>query len=102
MAIPRLALLAILTAVGVAPALAADPDNGERLARLWCATCHVVAEDQAGSTGEAPPFAEVAGAPDFDAAALALFLLDPHPVMPDMSLTRREASDLAAYIETLE
>ena len=36
-------------------ALAADADNGERLARRWCATCHVVAPDQRTITGEAPP-----------------------------------------------
>jgi hypothetical protein len=29
---------------------------------------------------------------------LALFLLLPHPKMPDMSLSRSEAADLAAYI----
>jgi hypothetical protein len=33
---------------------------------------------------------------------LAFFLLDPHPKMPDMALSRREADDLAAYIEGLK
>jgi hypothetical protein len=28
-------------------------------------------------------------------------LLDPHPKMPDMALSRAEAADLAAYIATL-
>jgi hypothetical protein len=32
---------------------------------------------------------------------LAFFLLDPHPKMPDMALTRAEAADLAAYISSL-
>ena len=36
-----------------------------------------------------------------DAAKVAMFLLDPHPKMPDMSLTRSEAADLAAYIASL-
>jgi hypothetical protein len=36
--------------------------------------------------------------PGFDAAKLALYLLLPHPKMPDMSLTRSEAADLTAYI----
>jgi hypothetical protein len=40
--------------------------------------------------------------PDFDAAKIALFLLDPHPKMPDMGLSRKEAADLAAYIATLK
>jgi hypothetical protein len=92
----------LLAAVMVAPpAFAADAYsayNGERLARRWCEPCHVVASDQREVTGEAPPFASIARRPGFDPARLALFLLDPHPKMPDMSLTRNEASDLAAYI----
>jgi mono/diheme cytochrome c family protein len=79
----------------------ADADNGERLARRWCSSCHVVAANQRQATGEAPPFATIASKPDFDAAKIALFLLDPHPKMPDMGLSRAEAADLAAYISTL-
>ena len=88
--------------LAVTPVFAADPDNGERLARRWCAPCHVVASDQRGPTGEAPPFATIAAMPDFDPAKLAFFLLDPHPKMPDMSLSRTEAADLAAYIASLK
>jgi len=92
----------LLAAATAAPAaFAADAYNGERLARRWCASCHVVASDQRQVTGEAPPFATIARQPNFDPARLAFFLLDPHPKMPDMSLTRLEASDLAAYIATL-
>ena len=87
--------------VNVSHAFGADAANGERLARRWCAPCHVVAPNQARVTGEAPPFATVAKRPDFDAAKLALFLLNPHPKMPDMGLSRTEAADLAAYIATL-
>lgn len=83
------------------PVLAADPRNGEQLARRWCEPCHVVAADQRGVTGEAPPFASIATRPGFDAGRIATFLLDPHPKMPDMSLTRTEAADLASYISTL-
>jgi mono/diheme cytochrome c family protein len=92
----------VLTVATIAPpACAADAYNGERLARRWCAACHVVASDQHQVTGEAPPFATIARQRNFDPARLALFLLDPHPKMPDMSLTRFEAGDLAAYIATL-
>jgi mono/diheme cytochrome c family protein len=83
------------------PVLGADARNGEKLARRWCEPCHVVAADQRGVTGEAPPFASVATRPGFDATKIATFLLDPHPKMPDMSLTRNEAADLASYIATL-
>jgi hypothetical protein len=84
------------------PGQAADPDNGSRLAHRWCEACHVVTPTQTrASTDLAPPFASIARRPDFDAARIALFLLDPHPKMPDMSLTRNEAADLAAFIGTL-
>lgn len=83
------------------PVLAADPLNGERLARRWCEPCHVVAADQREVTGEAPPFASIATRSGFDAARIAMFLLDPHPKMPDMSLTRNETADLGSYIAKL-
>ena|SRR6516162_5503997 len=93
----------ILAAIlAVTPAFAADPDNGERLAQRWCTACHVVASDQRGPTGEAPPFRTIAAKPDFDAAKLAFFLMDPHPKMPNMQLSRTEAGDLAAYIAVLK
>jgi len=49
-----------------------------------------------------PPFASIAKRPDFGTAKIALFLLNPHPKMPDMGLSRTEAADLAAYIATLK
>jgi mono/diheme cytochrome c family protein len=82
------------------PARAADPAHGSVLAARWCASCHVVSAGQPTAT-EAPTFADIANSPGFDAGRLALFLLDPHPKMPNMSLTRTEAADLAAYIASL-
>lgn len=78
----------------------ADARNGERLAQQWCATCHVVAPGQTRATAAVATFAEIASRPGFNAAQLALFLLNPHPVMPNMGLTRTEAADLASYIAT--
>jgi hypothetical protein len=68
--------------------MAADPDHGKLLVERWCASCHLVEPKQKGSTTEAPPFASVAGRADFDPAKIAIFLLDPHPKMPNMQLTR--------------
>ena len=53
--VPRGLMLAAV--LGTTSAFAADPNNGERLARRWCAPCHVVASNQRVPTGEAPPFA---------------------------------------------
>jgi cytochrome c len=83
------------------PAQAADPANGKRLAERWCAACHVVSDEQRQASTAAPTFSEIARQPGFDAGRLAWFLLDPHPIMPNMSLTRSEASDIAAYIQRM-
>jgi mono/diheme cytochrome c family protein len=97
----RTMLVLLATAIGSVAANAADANHGQTLARRWCATCHVVAANQQRPTGEAPPFAVIAKQTDFDATRLANFLLNPHPKMPNMSLTRTEAADLVAYIATL-
>ena len=94
---------ALLLFIGAAlphVAAAADVTKGQTLAKRWCAACHVVASDQSGPTGEAPPFAVIAKTPDLNAGKLANFLLSPHPKMPNMNLSRNEAADLAAYIVT--
>ena len=94
------ALLSSLVAVTLADvASAADTGNGEMLARRWCASCHVVSRDQRQGNTQASPFSAMAKLPGLDAGKLALFLLAPHPPMPDMSLSRDEAADLAAYIK---
>jgi len=90
-------LLSAIFIVVFANAAAADVANGEILAKRWCAACHLVAADQPVA-GQAPPFSAIGKTPELDPAKLALFLLLPHPKMPDMNLTRSEAADLAAYI----
>ncbi len=79
----------------------ADAANGERLARQWCASCHVVASDQKQANADVPTFSTIARMSGFTRDKLAFFLLDPHPKMPNMSLTRNEATDLADYITSL-
>ena len=91
-------LLSLLAWVALPNAAAADAANGEKLARRWCADCHVVASDQRQGNTQAAPFSAIAKMRGFDAAKLALYLLLPHPKMPDMSLSRKEAADLAVYI----
>lgn len=98
---PLPALLPLIAVLALAPpAAAADAAKGEVLAKRWCAACHVVATDQQTANGQAPPFSTIARTPDLDPSRLALFLLLPHPKMPDMALSRSEAADLAAYIQS--
>ena len=99
----RLIAASILVAsFGPSPCGAADVQHGKVLAQRWCAECHLVASDQARASADVASFASVARRPDFSAAQLAFFLLDPHPKMPNLSLTRVEADDLAAYIASLK
>jgi mono/diheme cytochrome c family protein len=93
----------IVGALVATPAFSADPTNGRRLAERWCEACHVVTPTQVrAATDQAPPFATIARTPAFNASKIALFLLDPHPKMPGMALSRSEAADLAAYIVSLK
>ena len=97
----RFAVIGIVSLLVTGPVLAADASNGKRVAVRWCATCHVVAPDQRNAYADAPPFKEIASRPNFSESGLVTFLLNPHAKMPNMSLTRIEAADIAAYIRTL-
>lgn len=99
----RSAALVALAAALAAPggAVAADALSGELIARQWCAECHVVADDQPTASVDVPTFRQIAREFRFDAGELSAFLADPHPQMPQMSLTRREIADLVAFIDSL-
>lgn len=96
------AFLSAAAFVQCAPAAAGDVEQGAKLAKQWCASCHLVSEEQASATTEAPPFASIAQRSPDELSALAGFLADPHPPMPDLSLTRQEIRDLLAYIASLK
>jgi mono/diheme cytochrome c family protein len=80
-------------------ALAADVDNGRRLAETRCVPCHLVVPDQRRDVTDAPPFEVIARKFAPSPETLAFSLLDPHPCM-NVMLTRREAQHIAAYINT--
>lgn len=91
--------LAAIAAMGLPSlATAGDAGNGRKLAERWCQSCHAIGANQPMAVTEAPPFATVAKKPGFDEAKVATFLLDPHPKMPDVGLSRDAAADLAAFI----
>jgi mono/diheme cytochrome c family protein len=94
--------LILIASLAATPSLAANPDQGETLAKRWCTGCHLVAANQKTTTTDAPPFATVAKRPDFDPEKIEFFLRDPHPKMPNMTLSRAEAANIAAYIATLK
>ncbi|HUO55007.1 MAG TPA: c-type cytochrome [Rhodoblastus sp.] len=97
----RLFAIFALFAVFAAPAFAAPPDaaHGGEIAKRWCAACHLVAANQKEASADVPSFFDIAARKT--KGDLTAFLTDPHPKMPDMSLTRQEIADLTAYIESL-
>jgi mono/diheme cytochrome c family protein len=97
---PQVAVLIAMVLTCVT-AHAADPANGKRLSERWCASCHIVSPDQRQASVDAPAFSRIGREPNFNSSRLALFLLEPHPKMPNMSLTRTEAADIAEYIKSL-
>lgn len=97
-----LAFTVVLAGHG-APARAADAAAGAALAEEWCSSCHVVSRAQQQGQSDAPSFAAIARRTvDPSAEWLAFRLLNPHPLMPKVSLTRTQAEDLAAYFESFE
>jgi cytochrome c len=96
LAVTGLYLICVASSVALA-----DPENGRRLAERWCSACHVVATSQQRASADVPPFSSIARAPGFDAQRLAFFLLEPHPKMSSMSLSRKEATGIANYIKQL-
>jgi mono/diheme cytochrome c family protein len=94
--------LILAASLAATSCLAADSEQGETLVRRWCTGCHLVSADQKAATTDAPPFAAIARRPGFDPAKIEFFLRDPHPKMPNMTLSRVESADIAAYIATLK
>lgn len=88
-----------LTVSGAIAAAAPDLRHGERLAKRWCAECHVVAPDQRSAKADVPSFANVATR--LTSREIAAFLTGNHPRMPNMTLSRDEIGDLVGYIKAL-
>ena len=103
-----LALVAGLAFAGTAlaaPAVPADPAKGRRLAERWCASCHLVTAEQTSASADAPTFRAIADTPGRTTDGIADFLTLPgttHSRMPDLSLSRVEIDDIAAYIASLK
>jgi mono/diheme cytochrome c family protein len=79
--------------------LAADADNGRRLAQQHCSPCHNVEPNQRRELANSLPFEMIAQKYGNAPEAIAFAILAPHPRM-NVTLSRREAQDIAAYIAT--
>jgi mono/diheme cytochrome c family protein len=104
----RGSILAVLflCAAAIGPAGAEQQPNpriGERLARQWCASCHLVVSDQRTPAPDtAPPFASIAARPNMTAGVLRTIIQMPYPRMPQIALSRDEVAHVIAYILSLK
>jgi mono/diheme cytochrome c family protein len=91
--------LALLLAAS--QAWAADVESGRRLAQQRCAACHIVTGSPRNDlVADAPPFLAIGRKYGFDTEALVFNLVGPHRKM-NFALSRPEANDIAAYIQSL-
>jgi mono/diheme cytochrome c family protein len=93
-----LTIAAALLAGNVAQA--ADADNGRRIAMSRCAACHTVEQGYREVLAFSPPFELISAKFQADPDNLVRFILAPHAKM-NMTISPREAADVAAYIRTL-
>lgn len=98
--VPWIACIALGLWAAPPAARAADAEAGGRLVAQWCQSCHLV--EQRVGRDQAPPLAAIANNPALSDGMLRAWLADPHPPMPNLSLTTREIDDIVAYLRTLK
>ena|SRR5689334_14905956 len=84
------------------PAIAAsgDADAGRALVLRSCTSCHATNTTSAATDG-APPLSFVARDNKQNPAWIRGWLMDPHPPMPGIMLSRKQIDDVIAYLNTL-
>jgi len=86
------------------PALAAAPpgnaDAGRDLVMRSCISCHAPEATKSATDG-APPLSFVAKDNKQNPAWIRGWLMDPHPPMPGIMLSRKQIDDIIAYLNTL-
>jgi mono/diheme cytochrome c family protein len=97
-----LAAITMVTLISLAGQAGAQdrPGNateGQKLVAERCSACHAV--DHPTKEGQqAPSFKSIAEMHSTTSLSLHVFLLTPHPTMPNYRLTSTEVDDVVAYI----
>ena len=79
---------------------AQESDEGLRLSRQWCTSCHIVEPGASGSDA-ARPFEAIANDTEFKGDGLRAWLADPHPPMLNLNLNRAETEAIIGYLLSL-
>jgi mono/diheme cytochrome c family protein len=83
------------------PAYAAgNADAGRDLVLRSCTSCHAP-NGTTAATDQAPPLSFIARDTKRDPTWIHGWLMDPHPPMPSIMLSRQQVDDIIAYLNTL-
>lgn len=89
---------------GMSPATAENPQQGKRLALLYCARCHAIDKVGPSPLKIAPPFRTLHERYPVEMLqeALAEGIVTGHPTMPQFSFDADQVGDFIAFLKTLE
>jgi mono/diheme cytochrome c family protein len=82
---------------------AGNPSSGLAFAMNNCRPCHLVTARQGSAVrfANAPDFSAIAQKKETTPYSLNVWLTNPHPTMPTVTLTPKEAANVIAYIMSL-
>jgi cytochrome c len=94
----------MLIMINIAPIKATSPEQGKRLARLYCAKCHSIDKVSPSPLSIAPPFRTLHKRYPIDTLqeSLAEGILTGHPSMPEFRFDGDQIDDLLSFLKTLE
>jgi len=92
------------TAPGKIPPTVGSVTDGRQIALTRCSVCHMVASDQSPSREltTAPDFQAIAKTRGMTQVAMRTFLSSPHPTMPTLRMSPKQANDVTAFILSLK
>ena len=91
----------VALAIGTGAARAAYGKEGRRISKIWCSSCHVVANERPQGRN-APAFKEIAQQIPMSEAYMDTWLKNPRQPMHRFRLTPKMVADIVAYLETLK
>jgi mono/diheme cytochrome c family protein len=93
-------IFSILLAYASAANAAANPEAGRQLVVRSCSSCHATNAATTATDG-APPLSVIAKDNKERPAWIRGWLMEPHPPMPSISLSRQQIDDVIAYLRTI-
>ncbi len=93
-------MLFIATPAAYAATGTGSANAGRDLILRSCTSCHAVSETTKASDG-APPLSFIARDNKQRPAWIRGWLMDPHPPMPGIMLSRQQINDIIAYLDSL-